>query len=149
MFLEDLLEFMGGLRGYEWLYYFWPFFVIDFGRYVFLDGLILGHRFLGTGRRRRLRAQARKILYSERPLVSVLVPGKNEGRHIPALVDSLAHQSYRNIELVVVDDGSDDDRPPSAPGSSARGRSTSASETIPGRESVRCSPHGDLPQGLL
>ncbi len=109
MYLDGLLEFMGGLRGVEWLYYFWPFFVIDFGRYVFLDGLVLARSFLGATRRRRLQGQARKILYSERPLVSVLVPGKNEGRHIPALVESLANQSYRNIELVVVDDGSDDD----------------------------------------
>ena len=109
MFLDGLLEFMGGLRGFDWLYYFWPFFVIDFGRYALLDGLILGHRFLGAGRRRRLQAQARRILYRERPLVSVLAPGKNEGRHIPALVESLAHQTYRNIELIVVDDDSDDD----------------------------------------
>ncbi len=43
------------------------------------------------------------------PLVSILVPGKNEGKHIPQLANSLQHQTYKNFELIIVDDGSDDD----------------------------------------
>ena len=52
---------------------------------------------------------ARKRLFSESPLVSVIVPGKNEGRHLAKLTHSLSQQSYKNIEIIVVDDGSDDD----------------------------------------
>jgi cellulose synthase/poly-beta-1,6-N-acetylglucosamine synthase-like glycosyltransferase len=36
------------------------------------------------------------------------VPGKNEGKHIYKLTRSLSEQSYRNYEIIVVDDGSDD-----------------------------------------
>jgi cellulose synthase/poly-beta-1,6-N-acetylglucosamine synthase-like glycosyltransferase len=45
----------------------------------------------------------------ENPLVSILIPGKNEGKHLYKLVKSLGEQTYKNIEIIVVDDGSDDD----------------------------------------
>jgi cellulose synthase/poly-beta-1,6-N-acetylglucosamine synthase-like glycosyltransferase len=65
----------------------------------------------------KLREPARKILYSnarrrlfiERPLVSIIVPGKNEGLHIYKLANSLKEQTYSNFELIVIDDGSNDD----------------------------------------
>lgn len=52
---------------------------------------------------------AKYFLYRENPLISILVPGKNEGKHIFKMVNSLAEQTYRNYEIIVVDDGSDDD----------------------------------------
>jgi cellulose synthase/poly-beta-1,6-N-acetylglucosamine synthase-like glycosyltransferase len=52
--------------------------------------------------------QARIDLLTENPLVSIIVPGKNEGKHLYKLTRSLAEQSYRHYELIVVDDGSDD-----------------------------------------
>ncbi|MBA3665955.1 MAG: glycosyltransferase family 2 protein, partial [Bacteroidetes bacterium] len=58
-----------------------------------------------------LYAEARKKLYIERPLISIIVPGKNEGKHIYKLVSSMREQSYNNFEFIVVDDGSDDDTP--------------------------------------
>lgn len=54
-------------------------------------------------------AKARREFLMENPLVSVIAPGKNEGKHIYKLVNSLNEQSYRNIQIVIVDDGSDDD----------------------------------------
>ncbi|HSG07985.1 MAG TPA: glycosyltransferase [Longimicrobiales bacterium] len=111
MFLDGLLAFLGRLSPLDWLYYFWPFFVIDFARYVFLDGIVLGRWAYHGPRERRRRAAARATLFRERPLVSVVAPGKNEGAYIGELVDSLARQTYRNVELVVVDDGSDDETP--------------------------------------
>lgn len=110
-FLDGLLAFMGGLEGFQWLYYFWPFFVVDFARYVLLDTALLAHRHLGDASRHDQERQARQRLFRERPLVSVLSPGKNEGKHIQTLVDSLDRQTYRHFELIVVDDGSDDDTP--------------------------------------
>ena len=109
MIIEDVIEFVAGLSTGQILAYFWPFFLLDMTRYLFLDFIVIiryvPKRILEHGSYLR----ARKQLYRERPLVSVIVPGKNEGKHIPRLAESLNHQTYKNIELVVVDDGSDDD----------------------------------------
>lgn len=42
------------------------------------------------------------------PAVSVVVPCYNGGRFLPRLLDSLARQTFRDFEIVVVDDGSTD-----------------------------------------
>jgi chlorobactene glucosyltransferase len=42
------------------------------------------------------------------PLVSILVPARNEARNIAACVRSLAEQDYPNFELIILDDASDD-----------------------------------------
>src|SRR5438874_111277 len=39
-------------------------------------------------------------------LVSVVIPVWNQGRYLPAAVDSAVHCGYRPLEIVVVDDGS-------------------------------------------
>ena len=43
-----------------------------------------------------------------RPAVSVVVPCYNGGRFLDALMRSLARQTYRDFEIVIVDDGSRD-----------------------------------------
>lgn len=42
------------------------------------------------------------------PFVSVLVPARNEERSIGACLESLVAQDYRNVEIIVLDDGSED-----------------------------------------
>lgn len=42
------------------------------------------------------------------PLVSVCIPAFNNEKHVAAAVDSALRQTYRNIEVVCVDDGSTD-----------------------------------------
>ncbi len=44
----------------------------------------------------------------QQPLVSVCVPHYNLGRHLPETLASLAEQTYRDIEVMVIDDGSTD-----------------------------------------
>ena len=44
-----------------------------------------------------------------RPLVTVLINNYNYGRFLPQAIDSALNQTYPNVEVVVVDDGSTDD----------------------------------------
>lgn len=45
---------------------------------------------------------------TSKPLISVVVPVKNEASHIIATLQSIAENTYPNIEIVVIDDGSVD-----------------------------------------
>ena len=66
------------------------------------------------------------------PLVSVIVPARNEERTLPRLLPSLLRQDYAATELIVVDDGSTD-------GTAAVARSLG----------VRVLPAGPLPPGWV
>jgi glycosyltransferase involved in cell wall biosynthesis len=46
---------------------------------------------------------------AQRPAVSIVVPCYNGGRFLDALMASLARQTFRDFEVVLVDDGSTDD----------------------------------------
>ncbi len=43
------------------------------------------------------------------PLVSVIVPSYNHAPYIENCINSIINQSYKNIQLIVIDDGSKDD----------------------------------------
>jgi poly-beta-1,6-N-acetyl-D-glucosamine synthase len=108
---DSFIEFFRTLTFMKMLAYFWPFFLVDMTRYLFLDVIIL-LLYIPKRRSRKKRYKAARIkLFREHPLVSILVPGKNEGKHLQKLADSLAGQTYRHIQSIVVDDGSDDNTP--------------------------------------
>ena len=54
-------------------------------------------------------ASSKALRESQMPLVSVLMPAYNHARWIEQSVLSIWNQSYRNIELLIVDDASTDD----------------------------------------
>lgn len=90
---------------------FWYFLFFEFTRYVIIDYIIAFIYWIKKGKREEAWEQAKTALRTDNPLISIIVPGKNEGKHIYKLVKSLNEQTYQNIELLVVDDGSDDDTP--------------------------------------
>ena len=59
---------------------------------------------------KRLPRQSR-VVSADAPLVSILVPARNEERGVEACVESLCTQHYPNTEVIVLDDGSTDATP--------------------------------------
>jgi chlorobactene glucosyltransferase len=47
----------------------------------------------------------------EFPLISVIIPARNEGRNIDRCLQALFKQSYPNVEFIVIDDRSSDETP--------------------------------------
>lgn len=50
-------------------------------------------------------------LTNEQPLVTVIIPSYNHERFIREAIYSVANQTYKNIELIIIDDGSTDSSP--------------------------------------
>ena len=90
--------------------YFFLIF-IEFPRYYLMEIIIVARRKLLYWKYSHNKKIAREKLHIENPLVTILAPGKNEGHRIFNLVTSLREQTYQNYEVIIVDDGSDDETP--------------------------------------
>ncbi|NRY60053.1 glycosyltransferase family A protein [Clostridium beijerinckii] len=51
----------------------------------------------------------RKIVTKDEKLVSICVPYYNHGKYLPYVLESINENSYKNIEVIVVNDGSTDE----------------------------------------
>ncbi|MFZ5554432.1 MAG: glycosyltransferase family 2 protein [Bacteroidota bacterium] len=107
-FFDDFYSYISTVGYWKLMRIFWFYFLFEFFRYIFIESLALFSWKFKEWVQRKQKAEARKLLWDENPLVSIIVPGKNEGKHIFKLAKSLNEQTYRNYELIIIDDGSDD-----------------------------------------
>lgn len=106
--LDTFADYINGLSISSILNTYWFLFFLEFPRYYLAEIIIISFRSMTWKSRMKSAELATARLYRDHPLVTILVPGKNEGEHIYVLLRSLSEQTYKNYEIVIVDDGSDD-----------------------------------------
>lgn len=109
--IDTFVTYLEGLSLSSILNTYWFLFFLEFPRYYLAESLVVLYRCASWKSIVRQEEQAAALLYRDNPLVTILVPGKNEGKHIYKLTMSLKEQTYRNYEVIIVDDGSDDSTP--------------------------------------
>lgn len=109
MYIDDFIHYWEAAGLLKSMRIFWYFVIFELTRYVLIDYIIVGFYQLNKIINRERWTRAQQAFWQESPLVSIIVPGKNEGKHLYKLTTSLAEQSYQHFELIVVDDGSNDD----------------------------------------
>ncbi len=109
--IDNYVRFLQSLTVDHFIRLFWFYIFFEFIRYFAIEWFVLNLWAI----RRKLNSRkfdiAREELLFENPLVSIIIPGKNEGKHLYKLIKSLNEQTYKNTEIIVVDDGSDDETP--------------------------------------
>jgi poly-beta-1,6-N-acetyl-D-glucosamine synthase len=109
--LDEFFDYIYSLGFERFIRIFWFFVFFELFRYMIVDMFVLTFSKIKKYFSKKKVQAARYQLYLDSPLVSIIIPGKNEGKHIYKLVKSLREQTYKNVEIIVVDDGSDDDTP--------------------------------------
>lgn len=72
------------------------------GSWLLLCTALNALRFYHVNRR------GRKYVLKDNPLVSIIIPARDEEKNLPSLLDSMIAQEYENIEILVIDDRSTD-----------------------------------------
>lgn len=83
----------------------WPFVFLSVPRYILSEIIVLAMIFKPEPPEK---VRFRHYLAHKKPLVSILLPGFNEAETLETTVLSLREQSYPNLEIIVVNDGSSD-----------------------------------------
>lgn len=65
--------------------------------------------FVSAGTRRLKTSSERSEFRRESPIVTVIIPTHDYGQYISEAIESVFEQTYKNIKVIVVDDGSTDD----------------------------------------
>lgn len=93
------------LPPYQLVITLWPFLFLSLPRTLLSQILVLGAAVTPEPREK---ASFRQQLALHKPLVSILLPGYNERETLETTVVALREQTYPNMEIIVVSDGSDD-----------------------------------------
>jgi cellulose synthase/poly-beta-1,6-N-acetylglucosamine synthase-like glycosyltransferase len=100
----------GMVRGHtwqQWLYLLFPFFIFaEMPRYVIPAIVVPILSLFKRGRRKE--AARRAAFLATEPLVSIIVPARNEGKVIRDSIISLLETGYKNKQIIVIDDASTD-----------------------------------------
>ncbi|MDP2387952.1 MAG: glycosyltransferase [Bacteroidota bacterium] len=107
--IDDFFSYISAVGPSKLVRIFWFFVFFEFLRFFLFELTTLLIWRIGKETRKMRYDVARQKLFIDRPLISIIVPGKNEGKHIYKLAMSMKEQSYTNFEFIVIDDGSDDD----------------------------------------
>lgn len=107
--IDNYIRFLQSLTVDHFIRLFWFYIFFEFIRYFAIEFVVLNLWRFSKWVNKPKYEKAREEFLFENPLVSVIIPGKNEGKHIYKLIKSLNEQTYTNIEIIVIDDGSDDD----------------------------------------
>lgn len=104
-YIGDSFHLLYSLTAFELFLMFWPFLLLSLPRYIISELIIVNQLFKQEPRKKLM---FRHQLAKELPLVSILLPGYNEALTLETTVLSLREQSYPNLEIIVVNDGSTD-----------------------------------------
>jgi cellulose synthase/poly-beta-1,6-N-acetylglucosamine synthase-like glycosyltransferase len=108
-YLDEFFNYLSSVSPSKLVRVFWFFFFFEFIRFFVVDfTTVLLWKLTAVFRKKRIN-EGRNLFWAEKPLISIIVPGRNEGKHIFKLANSLKEQTYQNFELIVIDDGSDDE----------------------------------------
>jgi biofilm PGA synthesis N-glycosyltransferase PgaC len=105
---DDFYSYITSVGIWKLIHIFWFYLLFEFFRYIFIEAITIILWKVKKRVNRNKWAHARKAFLKENPKISIVVPGKNEGKHIYKLAVSLKEQTYKNFEIIIVDDGSDD-----------------------------------------
>jgi len=103
--IGEALKFLFNLNWTQLLRIYWHALIFDFGRYVIPDLILLPFILFSKNPQEEA---FRDTLLEKRPLVSVIIPAHNEEQTILATITSVLEQSYTNLQIIIVDDGSTD-----------------------------------------
>ena len=109
--IDNYLRFLSSLTLDHFVRLFWFYIFFEFLRYFVMEWFVLNLWKIRKWYNKPKYEAAREQFLFEYPLVSIIIPGKNEGKHIYKLIKSLNEQTYKNTEIIVIDDGSDDETP--------------------------------------